>query len=100
MSFTGSEDHSITLADASKFTGNYRESMILGGYFGKDAISKIIDQDGCVGIRIYHALDDDRKPQFVLVGVDSDEKDMEEGELAERAILCPPQCGPIGSLNS
>lgn len=100
MAFTGNEEHSISLDDASKLTKNYRESMILGGFFGKETLLKILDQEDCVGIRIYNALDEDRTPQFVLVGVDADEKDMEKGELAERSILCPPRCGPISKLNS
>ena len=95
MTFTGNEDHSISLNDATNFTAKYRESMgtdFLGAYFGKSAISDILDQTGCVGIRIYNAIDGDDNNCYVLVGVAADEKDMSDGVLAESSVGCPPNC--------
>ena len=103
MGFTGNEDHSITLEDAAKLTANYRKNSVVnaikGGYFGKTAIKNIIDQEGCVGIRIYYGQGSDGKPCFVLVGTDASENDMTSGLLAERDVPCPPFCGDENVLN-
>jgi len=102
MAFTGNEDHSINLADAIEFTKNYRDSVnegdFLGGYFGKSAISEILNQDDCVGIRIYNAIDGDEKYTYVVVGVTADNKDLTDGDLAEYVVGCPPRCPKDSSL--
>lgn len=104
MSFTGHEDHSITLAEASEWTANYRATISSGGtiasFYGKDAIQAILDQSGCVGIRIYYAIDDLGNKQLVLVGADSNENDLYEGLLAERGTPCPTYCSSANPLNS
>lgn len=102
MSFTGNEDHGITLTQASAWTRNYRTANpgeIKGHFYGKTAIQNILNQSSCVGIRIYYALDDAGVKQLVIVGVTADEADQENGLLAERSRPCPPYCGPRGSLN-
>ena len=103
MAFTGNEDHSITLEDASKLTKNYRDNKsddeILGGFFGKTALLDILNQKGCVGIRYYYGQKDDGTQQTVLVGVDANEKDLVDGEIAELQRPCPPFCQE-GDLNS
>ncbi|MBD3290379.1 hypothetical protein GF337_16365 [candidate division KSB1 bacterium] len=104
MSFTGSEDHSISLSEASKLTKNYRDhaeaNAKKGGFFGKATLSRILDQDGCVGIRFYYGAESDGTPVMVLIGVDSEENDMTDGEVAERSLPCPPYCGNESDLNS
>ena len=104
MEFTGNENHAISLEEASKLTKNYRTSAgsgaILGGYISKDAVSKILDQEGCVGIRYYYGENDSDKPELVLVGVKSSTDDIDDGEIMERAMLCPPYCGTDNDLNS
>ncbi len=101
---TGKEDHSISLADAAKFTARFRakaeKGTVIGGYFGRDAIEKILAQEGCIGIRYYFAETDDGKPTLVLVGVDADGNDMAKGVLAEVSWPCPPFCGEQNTLNS
>jgi hypothetical protein len=104
MSFTGNENHDINLLDAAKLTSNYRHSVatgsILGGYFGRTAIERILDQEGCVGIRYYYALSADGAKTLVLVGVNADENDLVHGELAEISWPCPPYCSDANALNS
>lgn len=105
MSFTGNEDHSITLAEAADWTRNYRTANpgdTQGHFFGKQAILDILAQNNCVGIRLYYALDNQTpaKKQLIVVGVTSDQNDLYNGLLAERSIDCPPTCGIANPLNS
>ena len=104
MEFTGNENHSITLTEASNLTKNYREKAetgaIVGAYFGKSTFLKILDQEGCVGIRYYFGQKDDGTPEMILVGVDANGNDLEKGEIAERQYPCPPNCGENNELNS
>ena len=100
----GHENHEISLDEAALLTERYREQMeqsqIKGGFFGRDAISAILNQDNCIGIRYYYGLDSNNKQVLVLVGVNSDENDITAGELAEISIPCPPYCGDSNVLNS
>jgi hypothetical protein len=102
MPFTGNEDHSISLKDAAKMTENYRTAVesggLLGGYFGRDALQAILDQQGCTGIRIYNARNDAGEENFVLVGVNSEGEDMTDGPLAEYTLGCPPFCPTASQL--
>lgn len=103
MTFTGGEDHSISLEKAAKMTERFRSqadsAALLGAYFGKDALLAILGQEGCTGIRIYNALNDAGESNFVLVGVDSDGEDKTDGPLAELALGCPPFCPTASVLN-
>ncbi len=106
--FTGHEDHNISLEDAAKMTKRFRLSLapllggIIGGYFSKDAIQSVLNQDSVVGIRIYNALTADLipLPQFVIVGVNAAGVDITAGVIIEHSNLCPPTCGPGNLLNS
>jgi len=104
MLFSGNEDHSFPLATASEWTENYRNGMSAPGtiahYFGKRAIKDIFAQEGCVGMRIYYALDENGKQQLIIVGVDGNGDDLYNGLLAERSVHCPPDCSAPNPLNS
>lgn len=105
MSFTGNEDHDISLPDAAELTARYRdnqtsESYIKAEYFGRNAIEAILAQDDCVGIRIYYGLDADMVKKLVLVGADADENDLYNGVLAERGFTEPPYTPSNNALNS
>ena len=104
ISFTGKEDHSISLEDASNMTRNFQlqaaPNQIIGGFFGKDAGVAIISQDGAVGLRYYYGMDDEGTPHIILIGVNADGNDMIDGLLAERALMCPPSCPESNDLNS
>ena len=104
MSFTGNEDQSISLTTAAAWTKNYRNSVptgtTIGSYYGGSAISAILAQSACVGIRIYYAIDDSGNKQFVIVGVDSNENDLYNGLLAEHGLPCPSYCSSANPLNT
>ena len=102
MSFTGNENHDFTLTEASEWTANFRAahpSSILGHFFGKTALEAVLAQTGCVGIRIYYALDDGGAKQLIVVGVDSSEDDMTAGLIKERSCPSPPYSGGKNCLN-
>jgi len=105
MTFTGNENHGITLTEASQLTANYRNAhpgamTIKGFYYGKQAIDSILTQDGCVGIRIYYAQNMDATPTMVITGVDKEGNDMYAGQLAEFGVPCPSTCSVANPLNS
>lgn len=104
MSFDGTEGGVITLAAAADLTANYRATISSGDriahYFGKDIIRDILDQEGCMGIRIYYGLDTSGKKELVLVGVNADENDMVSGVVADYAFPCPTRCSSANDLNS
>ncbi len=104
MSFTGDENHGITLAAASQLTANYRNShpatAVKGFYYGKQAIMSILTQENCVGIRIYYAQDSDAVPTLVITGVDASGNDLYEGQLAEFGHKSPPYNSNPNPLNS
>lgn len=105
MSFTGQENHEISLQEASEMTKRYRDSQTTEGYikaeyFGQEAIKAILKQENCVGIRIYYALDENMVKKLVLVGVDQNENDLYNGVLAEKGLTSPPHVISSNPLNS
>jgi len=104
MSYTGNEDNSIDLEEASELTQNFRDNSAsgttIGHYFGKTRINAITAQDDCVGIRIYYGQTTTGQKQLVIVGVDSNGDDLYEGLLADKSQPCPSACSAANPLNS
>jgi hypothetical protein len=104
--FTGTEDNEISYNDAALLTQNYRDAQapgsnyVKGEYFSKASLELVLDQSGCVGIRIYYGLDENNVQRLVIVGVDANENDMVTGQILEHGTLCPPHCGTSNNLNS
>lgn len=99
----------ISLATAKKWTANYRENApdeTLGHYFGFEIIQQILNQENCVGIRIYYAINDDGEKQLLLVGVDAEGEDLlpvsggrTDGDgdiIADASLPCPDYCAGNG----
>lgn len=101
--YTGNENHVVTLAQGVKFIQNFKGNpttpTLKGGYFGRNIFEKIIAQTGCVGIRYYYAKMDDGTPTLVLVGVDGNGNDIEQGVIGEMIWPCPPICASPNQLN-
>lgn len=77
--FDGSEGGAISLETFQKWSGNYIQENQDGTqahFFGREIINQILAEEGCVGIRMYYALDDDGNRQILLVGVDSEGNDL------------------------
>ncbi|MCP4632224.1 MAG: hypothetical protein GY855_04805 [candidate division Zixibacteria bacterium] len=94
--FDGSEGEQITSQVAASMKGNYQGTAGIGAreaiFFGKDLLNDILDQTGCMGIRFYFAKDDDEKMELVLVGVDANGADIDDGIFGDRGSPCPPFC--------
>jgi len=102
MALPPKSNHVITLAEATVLITNFRKrtgSTIKGGMFWKDVVEKIINQQGCVGLRYYYAQQDHGTPAIVLVGVDHTGRDMTDGHIGEASWLCPPWCSEPNALN-
>lgn len=104
MSFNGTEGSFVTLREASGWTANYRATIssgeIIAHFVGSEKVKAILDQEDCVGIRIYYGIDDDGKKNLILVGASADENDMVDGVIVEKLAGCPPRCSELNSLNS
>lgn len=104
MSFTGNENHDIPLATAAQWTKNYRDvnpsTAIIAHYFGKQAISQVLAQTNCVGIRSYYAINADGVKELIIVGVDANGNDLYEGMILDRSFKCPQACSTSNPLNS
>lgn len=96
MAFTGNEAEEFPLETAEEWTANYQATINTGDtvshFFGKNIIKDILDQEGCMGIRVYYALDGNGDKQLIMVGANADEDDMYEGIIAEVSSPCPPSC--------
>jgi hypothetical protein len=104
MSFNGNEGEFVTLNDASRWTANYRNTIEPGDIIalaaGKDKLIELLNQEECLGARIYYGIGDDGKKNLVIVGVDTNGDDIENGLILERISPCPPRCPKSNRLNS
>ena len=94
-------DHKVTIGEARELVERRRRAFEqTGGAFKKSALERLLNQTGCVGMRIYYGMHPDGQPAIVLVGVDQYGEELMDGELLEQSFPCPPFC-PIGpSLRS
>ena len=103
MSFNGTESKKVTLAEAAVWTSGYRRTIsqgeIIAHFFGKDKLNDILSQPGCMGVRMYHGLENNKK-NLVLVGADANENDMVNGVILEHSSTCPSNCSSANPLNS
>lgn len=101
MAFNGNEGEVVSLEDAASWLTNYsRENSdeIRAHTVGKNKLLSILNQEDCEGIRTYYAIDGDGNRCLVMVGVDVDMNDQENGVILERLPPCPPYCGTTGVL--
>lgn len=103
MAYDGSEGEQISLTVGAAMTAEYRSQYpneVKAHYIGKNIINSIFAQSGCVGIRIYQAVDATiGERQIVVVGVKSDGSDMTSGIIADRSKPCPVTCHDQSPLN-
>jgi len=91
--------HEVGMTEAREQIARFKRANpghIAASAFTRVAFDRILGQKGCAGIRAYYAMNPEGFPSLVLVGVDEFGNDMDEGELAEESMPCPPFC-PINS---
>ncbi len=96
-------NHRIALDEAAAHTKRHRDAKIhdiKAGAFHKDQVIELLNQPGCVGLRIYHGRDKAGSPTFVLAGIDKADNDLTAGTLLELQFPCPPYCGSANPLNA
>ena len=92
MSFTGDEGSFITLTQGQTWTTNYRTAnpnAVKAHFYGANKLNSLLRQTNCVGIRMYHAIDDNGVTELVLVGVTAAGADMTSGYILDRSVPCP-----------
>lgn len=102
MAFDGTEGGAITLSEGAALTKEHRlrnPTAYKGHFVGKEILNQILDQEGCMGIRFYHGLDEDGNRELVLVGADEYEDDMLD-LIADLCVPCPSSCSTPNALNS
>ena len=98
-------DHTLSLALAATYTRRHRGAasgpLKDGDHshaFHADQVLKLLQQKGCVALRIYQGVDDQGHRAPVLVGVDDAGKDLTSGILLEMGFPCPPWCDETSAL--
>ncbi|HEY9046414.1 MAG TPA: hypothetical protein VIN08_10985 [Ohtaekwangia sp.] len=95
----------ISKETADKWIKNHDEKhpekdSIKARFFGINAISDLLSQDGCIGMRIYYATNDDGEKQLLLVGAREDGSNIwpdgtdanASGLIVDASNPCPPYC--------
>lgn len=104
MSFTGNENHNISLTEAAALTKNFRDTVSNGAtiahFIGKTALQALLNQSETVGVRLYYGLKSDGSKELVATGVDGNGDDQYQGILLDRTIKCPQECSAANPLNS
>ena len=96
MSVNSKNGKVITESTAINYTHSFqrKDPNAASAYFvGLEKIKIILEQENCIGVRIYDGYDaDTEKENRVLVGVDHKGEDMVEGVIVEELIICPHDC--------
>ena len=72
--YSGKEGRFISHSNSRKWVANFQENNpghTHAFYFGRELFENILNEPGCVGIRVYYAQDDAGNPKMVLMGVDN-----------------------------
>ena len=105
--FTGKEGGEIDHETAISWTKNHRDKHpgeVISHFYGKEILQKLLAQEGCAGLRFYHAYDHHGKKQLVIVGTGHDGNDLIDKSaghmMADSAVSCPgdPKCGMTATL--
>lgn len=104
MTLNESTGGPIPLIEAKELTKSFQETFPTQAkafFMGSLNIQAILDQENCIGIRIYNGYNETEKClNPVLVGVDKDGRDMTDGLIMDRMGKCPPTCDPNSPLVS
>ena len=88
-------DHHVELAEAKELIDRHKRQNTTGRtsvISSRVPLDQMLAQEGCVGIRMYFAMNPDGMPTLVLVGVDENFNDLDQGVIADRFLPCPTFC--------
>jgi hypothetical protein len=92
----------ISLEEAKIYVEAFRKKYpeeVKAFYIGRNQIKKILDQENCIGVRMYNGYDEvEKRLNIVIVGVDSAEKDMTGGIILDKTMPCPSYCDVTSAL--
>ena len=115
---TGEEGKFISSTQAAQFTGRFhakkkKEGHEAGTYveaqfYGNKQLQKLMQKEGCVGLRFYFAVSEDKElaDQIVVVAVDANGKDLTRTRVGLKDMpagdddalsggpCCPHNCNP------
>lgn len=96
-------NHGISLQEASELTARYQENLPpgqpKGGFFGKQAVQRLLDHPECVGLRFFFGAHKDGKRAVVGMCVDKFGAEMFHGPAMDLSTGCPPFCSSPNLLN-
>ena len=117
--FTGQEGKFISSESAARLTGRFHEkkkkegekpgSYVEAQFYGNKQLQKLMEKEGCVGLRFYRGVSEDQElnDQIVVVAVNADGKDLthtriglkdmpggEEDDALADGPRCPHDCNP------
>ena len=107
--FDGTEGDAIDLTTAKRWTSNYRainSTGVQAHYFGNEIIQQLLERPGCVGIRMYYAINDEGERKLLLIGVDANGENLlpstvarvkdDEDPVVDYSFPCPTYCPKNG----
>ncbi len=116
--FTGEEGTFISSTKAAEFTGRFHEqkqkeglepgSYVEAQFYGNKQLQKLMEKDGCVGLRFYRGTSEDKElnEQILVVAVNADGKDLTRTRVGLKDMpagdddalaggpCCPHNCNP------
>ncbi len=115
---TGEEGTFISSAKAAEFTGRFHDqkkkeglepgSYVEAQFYGNKQLQKLMNKDGCVGLRFYRGTSEDKElnEQIVVVAVNAEGKDLtrtrvglkdmpvDDDDALAGGPCCPHECNP------
>ena len=95
--------HEISLQEAGELTARFQENLLpgqpKGGFFGKQALQRLLDHPECVGLRCFFGANKEGARVMVMLCVDKFGAERFDGPSIEFSFPCPPLCGKINLLN-
>ncbi|WP_297510051.1 hypothetical protein [Flavobacterium sp.] len=93
----------ISVEQAKKMITLFAEkfpNQTVSSFIGGDNVKNILEQEGCIGIRIYNGYNEElEKISLIMVGVNKEEEDMlNNGIIYDQMVICPPACPKVGLI--
>jgi len=95
MAVTGDEGGFISSEQAEEWINNFQETYpeeIFAHLVGKNKLASVVQQQGCLGIRIYNGVDSSGVKKIIIYGVDANGDGL-TNYILDQAQPCPPYCG-------